>query len=124
MTLCLSLGCLLIFHDNNIHIIFPSLQRNHFTLVLFYISFFLGEHLIPFAAGEDYSDILAELRVLRFKFQNVGSIAEEHCFNVTILSDLLVESDEVFLVKLSTDEPQVVLSPEEAEVAIINNDRK
>ena len=62
--------------------------------------------------------------MLKFKFQNVGSIAEEQCFNVTILSDLLVESDEVFLVKLSTDEPQVVLSPEEAEVAIINNDCK
>ena len=78
------------------------------------------------AAGEDYSDVLAELRVLKFKFQRrrrfIGSITEEQCFNVTILSDPFVEEDEVFLVQLSTDDSGVVLSPEEAEVVIVNND--
>ncbi|CAI8042439.1 hypothetical protein GBAR_LOCUS23568, partial [Geodia barretti] len=77
-------------------------------------------------AGEDYSDVLAELRVLKFKFQRrrrfIGSITEEQCFNVTILSDPFVEEDEVFLVQLSTDDSGVVLSPEEAEVVILNND--
>ena len=82
--------------------------------------------MVTSAAGEDYSDVLAELRVLKFKFQRrrrfIGSITEEQCFNVTILSDPFVEEDEVFLVQLSTDDPGVVLSPEEAEVVIVNND--
>ena len=79
------------------------------------------------AANVDYSDILAELRVLQFKFQrkrSAISITEEQCFNVTILSDVLVENDKVFLVQLSTDDGGVVLSPEQADVVIINNDCK
>ena len=64
--------------------------------------------------------------MLKFKFQRrrrfIGSITEEQCFNVTILSDPFVEEDEVFLVQLSTDDSGVVLSPEEAEVVIVNND--
>ena len=78
------------------------------------------------AAGEDYSDVLAEIRVLKFKFQRrrrfIGSITEEQCFSVTILSDPFVEEHEVFLVQLSTDDSGVVLTLEEAEVVIVNND--
>ena len=79
------------------------------------------------AANVDYSVILAELRALKFKFQrkrSVVSITEEQCFNVTILSDVLVEDDEVFFVQLSTDDGGVVLSPEQADVVIIDNDCK
>ncbi|CAI8048180.1 Disintegrin and metalloproteinase domain-containing protein 8, partial [Geodia barretti] len=71
-------------------------------------------------------DALENLRVLKFKFQRrrrfIGSITEEQCFNVTILSDPFVEEDEVFLVQLSTDDSGVVLSTEEAEVVIVDND--
>ena len=41
---------------------------------------------------------------------------------MTILSDILVENDEVFLVRLSTDDPSVVLNPNQAEIMIIDND--
>ena len=63
--------------------------------------------------------------MLQFKFQrkrSVVSITEEQCFNVTILSDVLIEDDEVFLVQLSTDDGGVVLNPEQADVVILNND--
>lgn len=76
-------------------------------------------------AGLDYSDILAELRILKFKFQRRkrrNGFTDEQCFTVSILSDILVEDNEVFLVELSTDDSAVMLNPEEAEVVIINND--
>ena len=63
--------------------------------------------------------------MLQFKFQrkrSVVSITEEQCFNVKILSDVLVENGEVFLVQLSTDDSGVVLNPEQVDVVILNND--
>ena len=78
-------------------------------------------------AGEDYSDILAQLTKVEFVFEgSKRSVSDiQQCINITILSDIIVEYDEVFFVQLTTDDDdQVILSPNQAEVIIIDNDSK
>ena len=78
-------------------------------------------------AGEDYSDVLAELRVLKIEFQRrkrIVDFTERECVNITILSDIAVENDEVFVVHLSADDSSVILNPDRAEVTIADNDSK
>ena len=75
----------------------------------------------------DYNEILAQLITVELIFESqrkrsVGS--NEQCVNVTILSDDIVEDDEVFYAVLSTDDPVVMLYPNVTEITIINNDCK
>ena len=51
-------------------------------------------------------------------------VSETQCISVFLLSDNLVENDEVFTVHLSTMDSSVNLSPDYADVVILNNDRK
>ncbi len=44
------------------------------------------------------------------------------CVNISIISDTLVEDDEVFMVLLSTNDPDVILSPQAANITIESND--
>ena len=46
------------------------------------------------------------------------------CLNVTILDDSLVERREDFMLSITTSDPAVSLSRNEATVTIIDNDRK
>ena len=46
------------------------------------------------------------------------------CLNVTILDDSLVERRESFMLTITTSDPAVSLSRNEATVTIIDNDRK
>ena len=48
----------------------------------------------------------------------------EYCFNVTIISDVLVEFDETFKLLLSTSDEDVTLFPNSTTINIINDDCK
>ena len=84
--------------------------------------------LIEYISSEDYDDILARLTKVEFVFEGSkrSALDYQQCINITILSDDIVEYDESFYVQLTTDDEydQVILSPNEAEVIILNNDCK
>ena len=46
------------------------------------------------------------------------------CFNVSIIDDNIHEQDEVFFVKITTSDPQVILSPRQTNLTINDNDGK
>lgn len=46
------------------------------------------------------------------------------CLNVSTTEDELLEGEENFMLDLDTDDPSIVLAPEEAEVRINDADRK
>ena len=48
----------------------------------------------------------------------------QRCVNVSALDDELLEGEENLFLDLDTEEPTVVLDPEEAEVRINDTDRK
>ena len=71
----------------------------------------------------DYSEILAQLTVLEFKFKrDKRDTGEQQCVNISILSENIVENDEVFLAQLATDDTSVNLIPDEAQIIIVDND--
>ena len=86
-----------------------------------------GLHVfIYFSGGVDYSEVLAQLTSFQFLFESRkrSVSSNEQCINVTIMSDDIVEDDEVFYALLSTDDPLVMLYPNASEITIINNDRE
>ena len=93
-------------------------------LVLFSISCLLVIYLCLYcsSAGEDYSNILAQLIEIKLRFQRSVGVIDQGCVNVSLLSDDVLENDEVFLVQLSTKDSSVNLNPQQAEVTITNND--
>ena len=88
----------------------------------------LPKYYVCSTAGDDYSNVLAKLTTVHFVFEITkrsvpdGLPDDQLCINVTILSDRIVEDDENFFLQLSTDDDQVRLYPEEAEVIIHDND--
>ena len=62
--------------------------------------------------------------VLKLRFQRSIDLTDQGCVNVTILSDIFVENDEVFAVHLSTEDRSVILNPDRADVTITDNDSK
>ena len=46
------------------------------------------------------------------------------CVNISIVSDSILESDESFLVDLTTDDSAIILSPSMATIDILNDDSK
>lgn len=79
-----------------------------------------------FIAGKDYSDALSILTTVDFVFAKKRSVSpgsQQQCINISIISDNIVEDTEIFTVLLTTNDNAVMLSPDEAEVAIIDNDR-
>jgi hypothetical protein len=50
--------------------------------------------------------------------------AQPYCFNVTFLADDLVEFDETFELRLSTNDDDIDLFPNTTTITIINNDCK
>ena len=56
--------------------------------------------------------------------QLVFTSAETLCVNISIENDAVLEENEVFFVELSTNDPQVNLSPSSASVTILDNDGK
>ena len=48
--------------------------------------------------------------------------AQPYCFNVTFLPDDLVEFDETFELRLSTDDADIDLFPNTTTITILNND--
>ena len=53
-----------------------------------------------------------------------AALNSSSCANITINDDLIVEYDEEFSVYLSTYDPVIIDPIEEANVTIIDNDRK
>ncbi len=49
-------------------------------------------------------------------------VDDMECVNISIISDTFVEDDEVFMVLLSTNDPDVILSPHAANITIDSND--
>ena len=49
---------------------------------------------------------------------------DRRCFNVTVNDDDVLENEERFTLDLDTDDPMVILSPEQAEVIITDTDSK
>ena len=54
--------------------------------------------------------------------QLVFTSAETLCVNISIENDAVLEENEVFIVELSTNDPEVNLSPSSASVTILDND--
>ena len=46
------------------------------------------------------------------------------CMNITIIGDIILENNESFLANLTTDDPSIILSPNMAALAILNDDSK
>ena len=80
------------------------------------------------AAGVDYDDVLQRLTTVEFMFErkkrNAISTDDVQCFNVTILSDIVVEDTEFFYAELSTDDRFVLLNPQHATIHIRSDDRE
>ena len=76
----------------------------------------------------DYNEVLASLMTIEVTFggnrkrREVESMTR--CVNISIIPDSLVENDETFTVTLSTEDPDVVLNPQNATVIIRNNECK
>ena len=54
--------------------------------------------------------------------QLVFTSAETLCVNISIENDAVLEENEVFIVELSTNDPQVNLSSPSTSVTIVDND--
>ena len=77
----------------------------------------------------DYEEVLQVLMTIDLTFDGARKkrtlgASEIQCVNITILSDEKVEYNETFYVVLSTDDPDVILVPQNATVTITNNDGK
>ena len=72
------------------------------------------------ASGDsDYSPRTATERIFEVASQN-----EEVCWTISIHNDLHLEGVENFFVDLNTDDPQIILSPNTAQIVIMENDSK
>ena len=67
--------------------------------------------------------MLASLTTIEVTFGGSRKRQEvTHCVNISIIADNLVENDETFTVTLSTEDPDVVLNPQNATVIIETNE--
>lgn len=46
------------------------------------------------------------------------------CFDIPIIDDIDLEDNEIFLISLDTDDPDVTLDPRDGSVIIVNDDGK
>ena len=77
----------------------------------------------------DYNEVLASLMTIEVTFGGSRKRREvdesmTRCVNISIIADNIVENDETFTVTLSTEDPDVVLNPQNAIVIIETNDCK
>ena len=81
----------------------------------------------PILGGLDYEEFRDIVTTVEFTFPNGNRkrrFNSQHCNTVSILSDDIVENDEYFELMLNTADPDVILSPSNANVVILNNDCK
>ena len=76
--------------------------------------FYIGDLGIPAPA-----DYFAVSEVFTFSMT-----VDRECVNVTLIEDDILEEPENLLLDLDTDDPMVILSPEQAEVIINDTSRK
>ena len=88
-----------------------SNQKIIFILCIFHMP------LIFFVIGEDY--VAQTFQPLVFTADEV-----QNCINIEIVDDTIVEPNENFSLVLSTSEERVTLSPDSAEIIILDNDCK
>ena len=70
-------------------------------------------------ASADYTSRVSQEVVITLPVS--GSV---YCTDIVINEDILVEGDEMFLVSLTTNDPAVDLANDEAQITILDNDRK
>ena len=68
--------------------------------------------------GLDYTSITGGVRVFPPASQT------DICWSIAVENDNLLEGTEAFLVSLSTNDSQVILNPDQAQVTILENDSK
>lgn len=100
------------------------------------IMFLINEYLL--AGGMDYAEFEEIIMTISLTFGEESArkkrvalpgpslpvASGEYCFNVTIISDLLVEFDETFKLLLSTSDDDITLFPNSTTINIINDDCK
>lgn len=80
--------------------------------------------------GADYDAELASITTGELTFEgnrerrSVPADGNGNCVNISLIADGIVETDESFFVELSTDDPHVILMPQNASCIIMDNDCK
>ena len=72
--------------------------------------------ILIFIDKQDYS-----FQQMTFTFSRNNT---QQCFNIGILDDDINEAEKIFFVMLTTSDPQVILSPDTANITILDNDGK
>lgn len=72
------------------------------------------------AGGEDYKELM--FLMLTFSVENSNSF--QHCFNISIIDDSIVEPNQSFMVILSSSDTNVTIDNQQLLVTIIDNDGK
>ena len=78
--------------------------------------------------GADYIEFLEVVTTLEFLFsgnrrRRRAALGDEmQCVPVSVIGDERVENDEDFFLTLTTDDPDIILLPDEARVTIKNDD--
>ena len=78
--------------------------------------------------GADYIEFLEVVTTLEFLFsgnrrRRRAALGDEmQCVPVSVIGDERVENDEDFFLTLTTDDPDIILLPDEARVIIKNDD--
>ena len=67
----------------------------------------------------DYSPLVSQEVIITSP--STGSV---YCAPIGIIDDILVEGDEMFVVSLTTNDPAIDLVNDEAQITIVDNDRK
>ena len=73
----------------------------------------------PSTAVDDFAPLVEQLVVFE-----PTVLPHTFCTNITIVDDLLVEEDEVFILVLTTDDGGILLSPNDVIVTITDRDGK
>ncbi len=73
--------------------------------------------------GEDYENIM-QLPIELVASMGGSRSPPMECVNISIISDSIVEDDEMFSLHLGTNDPDVLLSPVYANVTIQSDDSK
>ena len=93
------------------------------------LEFLINEYLL--AGGMDYAEFEEIIMTISLTLgdeparkKRIASpvLPREYCFNVTIISDVLVEFDEAFELLLSTSDEDITLFPNSTTINIINDD--
>lgn len=67
-----------------------------------------------YTGGEDYDSVTADLLF--------NADSTRVCTRIPITNDDVDEDDELFVATLSTEDPDISLAPDEADITIIDND--